>query len=127
MSYQRMGIYRLGALSVVSRTRPSQAKGSSFTVANTRSARKRIRTNERKRVRNQMYRSRAKTFIKKAEQDIFSGEATDETAESIREAIRTLDKAANKGILHRNNVARRKSRLMKKLSRARAETEAATA
>ncbi len=81
-------------------------------MANTPSARKRIRTNERKRARNVMYRSRAKTMIKKAELSIFSG-TPDEQA--VREAIRTLDKAVNKGILHRNNAARRKSRLVKKL------------
>lgn len=81
-------------------------------MANTPSARKRIRTNERKRGRNVMYRSRAKTMIKKAEQSIFNG-TPDEQA--VREAIRTLDKAVNKGILHSNNAARRKSRLVKKL------------
>ncbi len=81
-------------------------------MANTRSARKRIRTNEKKRQRNVMYRSRAKTMVKKAEMSIYSGKP-DEAA--VREAMRTLDKAVNKGILHRNNAARRKSRLAKKL------------
>lgn len=81
-------------------------------MANTASARKRIRTNERKRTRNVMYRSRAKTLIRKAEESIFSGEPDQQT---IREAIRTLDKAVNKGIIHSNNAARRKSRLLKKL------------
>jgi small subunit ribosomal protein S20 len=84
-------------------------------LANTESARKRIRTNERKRLRNQMYRSRVKTMLKKAEQSIFSGKPSDE---AIREAISTLDKAAVKGIIHKNNAARRKSRLMKKLNNA---------
>ncbi|MCU0492164.1 MAG: 30S ribosomal protein S20 [Chloroflexaceae bacterium] len=84
-------------------------------MANTESARKRIRTNERKRLRNQMYRSRVKTMLKKAEQSIFSGKPSDE---AIREAISTLDKAAVKGIIHKNNAARRKSRLMKKLNNA---------
>lgn len=58
-----------------------------------------------------MYRSRTKTMVRKAEQAIFSGEPN---AEVLREAISTLDKAAGKGILHKNNAARRKSRLMKK-------------
>ena len=82
-------------------------------MANTKSAEKRIRSNERKRLRNQMYRSRVKTMIRKAEQSIFGGQPSDE---AIREAISTLDKAAVKGIIHKNNAARRKSRLMKKLN-----------
>jgi small subunit ribosomal protein S20 len=82
-------------------------------LANTKSAKKRIRSNERKHERNTMYRSRVKTAVKKAEQSIFSG-TPDEAV--IREAISTLDKAAVKGIIHKNNAARRKSRLMKKLN-----------
>lgn len=88
-------------------------------MANTKSARKRIRTNERKHIRNMMYRSRARTMIKKAEQTIFQGEPSEEV---VREAIKTLDKAAVKGIIHKNNAARRKSRLMKKFNEARRET-----
>ncbi|GAB4442722.1 MAG: 30S ribosomal protein S20 [Chloroflexi bacterium OHK40] len=86
-------------------------------MANTKSAKKRIRSNERKHARNTMYRSRVKTAIKKAEQSIFSGKPDDAM---IREAISTLDKAAVKGIIHKNNAARRKSRLMKKLNAAAA-------
>lgn len=87
-------------------------------MANTKSAEKRIRSNERKRLRNQMYRSRVKTMVRKAEQLIFSGQPTEDTVreEAVREAISTLDKAAVKGIIHKNNAARRKSRLMKKLN-----------
>ena len=84
-------------------------------MANTKSAQKRIRSDERKRVRNQMYRSRVKTAIKKAEQTIFAGHPSEE---AVREAISTLDKAAVKGIIHKNNAARRKSRLVKKLTAA---------
>lgn len=83
------------------------------TLANIKSAEKRIRTNERKRMRNVMYRSRVKTLVKRAEQSIFAGTPSQE---AIREAIRSLDKAANKGIIHKNNAARRKSRLLKKLN-----------
>jgi small subunit ribosomal protein S20 len=82
-------------------------------LANTKSAEKRIRSNERKRVRNQMYRSRVKTMIRKAEHLIFGGEPSED---AVKDAIRTLDKAAVKGIIHKNNAARRKSRLMKKLN-----------
>jgi len=86
-------------------------------LANTKSAKKRIRSNERKRQRNLMYRSRVKTMIKKAELSIYNG-TPDETL--VREAISTLDKAAVKGIIHKNNAARRKSRLMKKFNAAQA-------
>jgi len=68
-------------------------------------------------VRNTMYRSRVKTAVKKAEQSIFTGTPDEAT---IREAISTLDRAAGKGIIHKNNAARRKSRLMKKLNAAAA-------
>ena len=80
-------------------------------MANTKSAQKRIRSDEHKRVRNQAYRSQVKTAIKKAEQIIFAGESNDEV---VREAISLLDKAAVKGIIHKNNAARRKSRLVAK-------------
>ncbi|MGB9632686.1 MAG: 30S ribosomal protein S20 [Chloroflexaceae bacterium] len=86
-------------------------------MANTKSAKKRIRSNERKRQRNLMYRSRVKTMIKKAELSIYSG-TPDEAL--VREALSTLDKAAVKGIIHKNNAARRKSRLMKKFNAAQA-------
>jgi small subunit ribosomal protein S20 len=52
-------------------------------------------------------------LIKKAETTIFKDEPSDET---VLQAIQSLDKAASKGILHKNNVARRKSRLMKKFN-----------
>jgi small subunit ribosomal protein S20 len=93
-------------------------------LANTKSAEKRIRSNERKRLRNQSYRSRVKTVIRKAEQLIFGGQSSEE---AVREAISTLDKAAGKGIIHKNNAARRKSRLMKKLNTQAATIAAAAA
>lgn len=91
-------------------------------MANIKSAKKRIRTNARKHLRNTMYRSRAKTMIKKAEQAIYNDAPSEE---ALIQAISTLDKAANKGILHRNNVARRKSRLMKKYNAAVRQMEVA--
>ena len=93
-------------------------------MANTKSAEKRIRSNERKRLRNQSYRSRVKTMIRKAEQLIFSGQPSED---AVREAVSTLDKAAGKGIIHKNNAARRKSRLMKKLNTQAATIAAAAA
>jgi small subunit ribosomal protein S20 len=90
------------------------SQGRIITLANTKSSEKRIRSNERKRVRNQMYRSRVKTMVRKAEEQILTGQ---DSAESIRLAMSTLDKAAGKGIIHKNNAARRKSRLATKLAK----------
>jgi small subunit ribosomal protein S20 len=83
-------------------------------LANTKSAIKRIRQNEKRRVRNRVFTSRARTIVKKARLAIGEGEAT--AQEATLAAIRALDKAAEKGILHKNNAARRKSRLMKQLA-----------
>lgn len=83
-------------------------------MPNTRSAEKNMRTAERRRMRNRMVKSTVKTFVRKAEQGIV---ATAEDAQTlVVQAVRSLDKAASKGVLHQRNVARRKSRLMKKLN-----------
>ncbi|HEY7064024.1 MAG TPA: 30S ribosomal protein S20 [Chloroflexota bacterium] len=87
-------------------------------MPNTKSAIKMMRVAERRRVRNKAVRSSVRTFVRKAEQAI--GEGGEATAEALRAAVRALDKAATKGIIHRNNAARRKSRLMKKVHRASA-------
>jgi small subunit ribosomal protein S20 len=60
-------------------------------------------------------------MIKKAEELIFSGQVKQAESEVVA-AISSVDKAAEKGIIHPNNAARRKSRLMKKLNQAKAET-----
>ena len=86
-------------------------------MANSKSARKRIRIAETRRVRNRPYRTAARTFVKKAEAAIRAGDQT--VAQSaVVDAISMLDRVASKGIIHRNNAARRKSRLMAKLNRA---------
>ena len=82
-------------------------------MANTRSAIKRIRSNERKRVRNRTVRSHARTAVTTARSEVESGGKQAEA--KVLEAVRQLDRAAEKGILHKNNAARRKSRLMKHL------------
>jgi small subunit ribosomal protein S20 len=82
-------------------------------VANSRSARKRIRANERKHIRNRGVRSSVRTYVGKARQSLLSlepGDTVDVEAQ-LRAAVRALDRAGEKGILHRNNVNRRKSRL----------------
>jgi len=87
-------------------------------VANTKSAIKRIRSSRRKQERNRVFRSRARTFVKKARRLIEEGQF-DEAEEVVRQAISALDKAAEKGIIHKNNAARRKSRLMRRFNQAR--------
>ncbi len=82
-------------------------------MANTKSALKRMRSNMRKRLRNRMILSRTRTALRRAREALATGQP-DETL--IREAIRQLDRAAAKGVIHRNNAARRKSRLMKRLN-----------
>ena len=86
-------------------------------MANSRSAKKRVRVNERRRLRNQAYRSATRTLVRKAERAIEVG-ISEETATTLGDAISKLDKAANKGIIHRNAAARKKSRLMARFNKA---------
>ena len=88
-------------------------------MPNTKTAAKEMRISERRRMRNKSYRSACKTSITKAEKIIFSGEQ-EEAQKAVKEAIKILDSAASKGIIHHNNAARRKSRLMKKLNKSTA-------
>ena len=89
----------------------------------TKSAEKQMRVAERKRLRNQPIRTQCKTNITKAERLIFSGKL-EEAQKAVVAAISSLDKAAEKGVIHPNNAARRKSRLMKKLNEAQASSSA---
>jgi small subunit ribosomal protein S20 len=82
-----------------------------------KSAQKQVRVAEKRQLRNKSVRSLCKTNITKAERLIFSGEL-EAAKQAVAEAINSLDKAAEKGIIHPNNAARRKSRLMKKLNEA---------
>jgi len=84
-----------------------------------KSAQKQVRANERRQLRNKSIRSQCKTSITKAEKLIFSGELESGRG-AVMAAISSLDKAAEKGIIHPNSAARRKSRLMKKLNEAQA-------
>ena len=81
-------------------------------LANTASALKRIRSNNRKRIRNKIVRSRTRTAIRTAHE----AETPDEARQAAQAAVSALDRAAQKGVIHRNNAARRKSRLMKRLN-----------
>ena len=84
-------------------------------MANIKSQIKRNRQNEKRRVRNRVYRGTARTYVRKARTAIAEGELEVARQETLQ-AISALDKAAEKGVLHKNNVARRKSRLMKRLN-----------
>ena len=88
-------------------------------MANKQSAEKRARQAIKAHDRNRWYKSRARTFVKKARALIDSGDLAG-AEDVIRRAGQALDKAAQKGAVHRNNASRRKSRLQKALNRARA-------
>jgi len=85
-------------------------------VANSKSALKRVRVAERRRMRNRVYKSSSRTLIRRAEAMIASGDVESASA-AVGNAISMLDRTAGKGIIHRNNAARRKSRLMAKYNR----------
>ncbi|WP_298208119.1 30S ribosomal protein S20 [Ferrimicrobium sp.] len=80
-------------------------------MANIKSQIKRIGQNERRRERNKAVRSELKTRVKNAV-------ATEDDV-SVRLALKRLDKAASQGVIHKNQAARRKSRLMAQLARAK--------
>jgi len=84
-------------------------------LANIKSQIKRNKQNEKRRLRNRFFRGAARKAISKARVAIDSGE-TPEAREAVILAVKALDKAAEKGVIHKNNAARRKSRLMKRLA-----------
>ena len=84
-------------------------------MANIKSAIKRNRQNEKRRLHNRVFRGSARTQIRKARLAIENGEKTS-AAEEVQQAVIQLDRAAAKGIIHKNNAARRKSRLMKQFA-----------
>lgn len=91
--------------------------------------RRRFEKQEQRRLRNRSVRSAVKTFISRAHQAAVVAEGPDGVSQvqaATLRAIRALDKAAEKGIIHKNNAARRKSRLMKRINAAVAEVQAAS-
>jgi len=76
-------------------------------VPNTKSAAKRLRQNETRRIRNKAVRSRLRTAIKK----VRLAKKPDEATEAFREAVKLIDRAAIRGMMHRNRAARSKARL----------------
>jgi small subunit ribosomal protein S20 len=86
-------------------------------LANTKSAKKRIRQTEKRTALNRVYRSSARTHVRKVRRLIAEGDL-DGAQEVAREAYATLDKAARKHVIHPRNAARRKGRLMAALAAA---------
>lgn len=84
-------------------------------MANIKSQIKRNRQNTKQRARNRVYRGSARTAVRDARAAIGNGEAEDARVAAMI-ALKALDKAAAKGVIHKNNAARRKSRLMQQLN-----------
>jgi small subunit ribosomal protein S20 len=84
-------------------------------LANIKSQIKRIKVAERQRLRNKSAKSALKTYVTKFNNAVVAGDR--EVAESaLKTAIKNFDKAAEKGIIHKNNAANKKSRMMKKFN-----------
>ena len=83
-------------------------------MANIKSQKKRILTNAKAAERNKAVKSELKTRTKNA----VKAAGTETSEESLRLAVKRIDVAASKGVIHKNQAARRKSRLMKKLNAA---------
>ena len=86
-------------------------------MAHTRSAKKMIHVQSEERRRNRAVRSSVKTYIDKAE-GLISGKEMEPAKGAVQQATVALDKAAHKGVIHPNNAARHKSRLIKKYNAA---------
>ncbi len=84
-------------------------------MANTRSAMKRIKQNEKHRLRNRAARSTIRSALKTAR--TAAAEKSPQSKEVVLEAIRVLDRAVSRGIIHRNTAARKKSALARSLPR----------
>jgi small subunit ribosomal protein S20 len=95
-------------------------------MANIRSAEKRMRQSEKRRIRNAAARGTVRTAIKTA-RTALGGTSVPEAREALTNTIRVLDKAVTKGIVHRNAAARRKSRLTRQLNALAASSRPAAA
>ncbi len=84
-------------------------------MANIRSAEKRMRQSEKRRVRNAAVRGSVRTAVKSARAAL-TGTSAEDARATLARTIRVLDKAVTKGILHKNTAARRKSRLTRQLN-----------
>ena len=86
-------------------------------MANIKSQIKRVKTNEKRRQRNKSVRSAVRTAVRKFREAVEAGN-TEEATELQRAASRALDKAASKGVIHKNQAANRKSAMAKRISSA---------
>lgn len=82
-----------------------------------RSAKKRLRQNEKSRIRNKAVRSYTRTVVKKS---ISAFEAGEDTEKALRDAYSALDKASKKGVIHRRQADRKKARLAARLNKIQA-------
>jgi small subunit ribosomal protein S20 len=82
-------------------------------VANIKSQIKRVKTNEKRRLRNNSFPSSVRTAVRKFREAVESGD-TEKATELQRAAARALDKAASKGVIHKNQAANRKSAMAKR-------------
>ena len=87
-----------------------------FSLANIKSAKKRIQVIETKTLRNKMTKSKIKTLVKKVEAAVAQNDKAAATA-ALTEAVVAIDKAAAKGIFHKNTAARKVSRLTKAVNK----------
>jgi len=83
-------------------------------LATHKSALKRVRQNEKRRLRNQMNKTRVKNIVKKTRQS--AGESPEQTQASLKEAMRVINKAANKGAIHPKTASRKIARLSRFLN-----------
>jgi len=90
-------------------------------MPNIRSAKKRMRLEKKRYAHHHAVKMTVRTYVTKARSAIAANAEAPETEEAIRAAISNLDRAVSKGVIHANNAARRKSRLMTRLHTAQAE------
>jgi small subunit ribosomal protein S20 len=84
-------------------------------MANIKSAEKRVLTAAKRTLRNKAVKSNLKSTLKKADAALISNDGT--SKEAVQVALKKLDQAVTKGVLHKNTAARRKSQLAKRLNK----------
>ena len=86
-------------------------------MPNIKSAKKRVKTNERNKLRNVAVKSALKTSVKKVFESIKNDAGQDKIKEAVCKAYSVIDKAVSKGVLHKNTAARKKSRLTRHVNK----------
>jgi len=84
-------------------------------VPNIKSAKKRVKTNKRDTLRNKHYKSMLKTKLKNVQEAIGAGDKN-KVQDLLKDALKTIGRVEAKGIIHKNNAARKKSRLVKRVN-----------